>query len=110
VRGGRGCAHISRFETSFSPPSGAVDCGLPPVAVQDTGPAGGPDELVTVVTLTEASADRCALRSEPMERLREGKAVKEGGGGCQTAAGLTSAGSLLVGLAALLRRRPAVAR
>ena len=102
---GEGCAHISRFVPSYAPPTGAISCGVS-IDLQLSGPDGGPDEVVDVYRLAEASATTCRLDRIAQELSRDGKPVTASTGGCSALQ--ASAASVLAGLALLLgmgRRR-----
>lgn len=107
---GEGCAHISRFVAHFPPPAGTVDCGVQVQPVVQ-GPAEGPDHVVDVYKLVEASATTCRLEKVGQEQSRDGKPItakaaptsSQGAphsGRCSTLAG--SAASVLAGLGLLL--------
>jgi hypothetical protein len=102
---GEGCMHISRFVPSLPAPQGAIDCKLA-ITLETTGSAAGPDALVQVLELTEASATTCVVREKSREYRRRGSIV--GPGGCDTAGGTLSValGLLLV----LVPRRARVTR
>lgn len=61
---GKGCAHISRFSPRYSPPKGAIDCGVT-ITVRSQVPtrsAPRSRQVVDVFSIVKASRKSCKLR------------------------------------------------
>lgn len=101
---GEGCVHISRFQPSFTAPTGTLPCGVS-LELNTVSDAGGPDLIIDVYQVEKLDASTCKLDHKETQRLKDGQPLSSGG--LCSAAG-ASAASFLAGLALLLglgRRR-----
>jgi hypothetical protein len=96
---GEGCAHISRFVPSFSPPTQAIRCGAS-LDAPSTVPRGEPTSLLHTFRLTAASATACTVTADTSTppSVSPGK-------GCATAGGGVSGLALPLLMLLGLRRR-----